>query len=700
MKKQLKNKIIFGATAMLITIMLISIAVVSILVGQQNLRASNDLIKKSFVIINDAISERQELLLSAARRMTQINDMGTRIKFVFGTKTRTDSNFMMMKTTYEEIANDIYNIGLSGNIYKSAVYDSNKNLVAITIIDDNQNYLGYVHNPATIMVASLKPDEKLTLESWKKQNLPPGIELKYTKDLLKKETISFERINNFLCLVSYVPIMGEVYNRKTEKMEEKQFGFVTASLRLGNKFIKKTSLFSGTRINIFFKDSLSVGSLKEYKTYNAGFFNMVKKTSKINKEKILLNTLSLNNKSYFQGVSPIYSDSKCLAAIVSLYSKDIAKANTWQMIKLLGLVSLIGIVLILPFAIYFSNSLTKPISKVVAGLHDVAQGEGDLTMRLKIKAKDEVGELAKWFNTFVSKLQKMIQDIAKTAEVIDSSSSSLSGISDQMSEGTDQMSSMSNAVAAAAEEMSTNMNSVAAAMEQASTNIEMVATASEEMSATINEVAKNSGKASSMTGEAVSQVRNASDGVNELGMAAQKIGKVTETITAISKQTNLLALNATIEAARAGESGKGFAVVANEIKELARQTADATLEIKENIDGIQGSTGETITRIEQILKVINDVNDIVSTIAASVEEQSVTTKEISNNVAQASQGIGEVNENIAQTSIVGQEIARDIAKVSHATIEMSDNNKLVNQNAGNLSNLAQKLKNMVGRFTV
>lgn len=94
-------------------------------------------------------------------------------------------------------------------------------------------------------------------------------------------------------------------------------------------------------------------------------------------------------------------------------------------------------------------------------------------------------------------------------------------------------------------------------------------------------------------------------------------------ITEISEQTNLLALNATIEAARAGEAGKGFAVVANEIKELARQTADATSEIKEQIEGIQGSTSGTVSEIDEILKVINDVNEIVSNIATAVEEQSL-----------------------------------------------------------------------------
>ena len=168
----------------------------------------------------------------------------------------------------------------------------------------------------------------------------------------------------------------------------------------------------------------------------------------------------------------------------------------------------------------------------------------------------------------------------------------------------------------------------------------------------------------------------------ELGRSAQDIGKVTEAINEISEQTNLLALNATIEAARAGEAGKGFAVVANEIKELAKQTA-ATQEIKEKIDGIQNSTSGTITQISSILKVINDANEIVGTIATAVEEQSVTTKEIANNVAQASSGISEVNENLASSNSAASDISNEISIVSTSIGEISISSGQVDVNAQN-----------------
>jgi methyl-accepting chemotaxis protein len=349
---------------------------------------------------------------------------------------------------------------------------------------------------------------------------------------------------------------------------------------------------------------------------------------------------------------------------------------------------------------YISRKITVPIKHAVEMLKDIAQGEGDLTKRLKVETKDEVGEMAEWFNKFIDAIQNIIKDVAQNANRVKDASGELSEISKQMTFGAEQTSEKANVVAAAGEEMSSNMSSVAAATEEASANVNMVATAAEQMIATINEIAQNSEKASSITGEAVAQTKSASNKVDELGSSANEIGKVVETITEISEQVNLLALNATIEAARAGEAGKGFAVVANEIKDLAKQTAEATQEIKGKIGAIQGSTDATVKEIGQILEVINDINDIVSSIATAVEEQSVTTKEIAENVVQASQGIQEVNENVAQSSSVAGDIAKDIAEVNQASGKMSDSSNQVNLSAEALTRLSETLNEMVGKFKV
>jgi len=347
-----------------------------------------------------------------------------------------------------------------------------------------------------------------------------------------------------------------------------------------------------------------------------------------------------------------------------------------------------------------SRSIVRPINSAVEGLKDIAQGEGDLTMRLSVTSKDEVGELATWFNVFIEKLQGIMKDISGGVQTLASSSTELSVISTQMNRGIRIVTEKSSAVAAASEEMSASMNSVAAAMEQSSANTNMLATASEEMSSTINEIARNAEKARTISSNAAKKATSATENIDQLGIAAKSIGKVIETITDISEQVNLLALNATIEAARAGEAGKGFAVVANEIKELARQTADATQDIREKVEGIQGTTSITVKEITEITGVIAEVNEVVTTIAAAVEEQSAATTEIAGNVAQVSTGIQEVNVNVNQSSAAASYITKDIADVNGSMAEMSNNSAQVDVSAHDLSKLSEQLKHMVDQFKV
>lgn len=361
----------------------------------------------------------------------------------------------------------------------------------------------------------------------------------------------------------------------------------------------------------------------------------------------------------------------------------------------------VGLLACIILPIFFSaRSVTGPINRTVLMLRDIAEGEGDLTKRLEIIKKDKIGELASWFNTFLEKLQKMIQKIAENSTCIDRASNEFADISGELSSRASDTSQRADNVSVSAEEMSSNLNNVAAAMEESSTNASMVATAAEEMTATINEISHNAERARSISDQAFQQAGQASGQMDELGHAATGIGKVVETITEISAQVNLLALNATIEAARAGEAGKGFAVVANEIKELAKQTSDATLEIKEKIENIQSSTDGTIQIIDEISRVIKNSNDIVSSIATAVEEQSAATKEIANNIAQASEGIQEVNQNVNQSSTVATEITNDITMVNQSFSEIANSSDQMKIKAEDLKNMAEELNTIVESFKV
>ena len=349
-------------------------------------------------------------------------------------------------------------------------------------------------------------------------------------------------------------------------------------------------------------------------------------------------------------------------------------------------------------AIVLVRAITRPLNRIAEQSLKVA--EGDYTITFNHAAKDAIGHLSDAMNTMVGRTKEMLGEITAATQALAAASTELSSISTQMTDGSNRTASMANAVSRATGEVTENMTSVSAAMEQASVNMNTVAAAAEEMSATIHEIAQNSERAKNTTESAVTRAQQASGRVNELGEAAREINTVTATITAISSQTNLLALNATIEAARAGEAGRGFAVVANEIKELAQQTARATDDIRDRISGIQSVTSQTVHDISDISGVISEVNDIVTTIAAAVEEQSVTTRDIAENVGQASTGITEINSNVAASSAMTRNVSRDIEQVRTASGEMTASSQTVQSSARELSELAERLREQVSRFRI
>lgn len=424
---------------------------------------------------------------------------------------------------------------------------------------------------------------------------------------------------------------------------------------------------------------------------------MEKITDAANEKFVKMNTLLLQEGATHQ-TNTFAAIDKMVAATEKATAVTVEEAHSIaQRGRLITIVCLlIGVGLAVFSGLLLTRLITKPLFKGV----DLAKAmaDGDLTKTMDVDQKDEIGILAQSLNEMAAHLRRMFGDINSGVVRVDESSTQLAAIANQMYSGAESTASRSGQVAAAAEEMSANQNSIAAAMEQASVNVNMVASAAEEMNATINEIASNSSKAKDITTVAVRQSLKASERVHQLGQAADEINKVTEAITEISEQTNLLALNATIEAARAGEAGKGFAVVANEIKDLARQTAAATLDIKNKIQGVQEATGVTVKEINEIGQVIADVDKIVATIAAAVEEQTATTKEIAQNVQQASQGIAEVNENVAQSTTVSAEIASDIATVNSSANEIRQASSQVKESAEDLAHIADRLKEMMAKF--
>jgi len=343
-----------------------------------------------------------------------------------------------------------------------------------------------------------------------------------------------------------------------------------------------------------------------------------------------------------------------------------------------------------------TGRMRRGLTQAVGVLQSVSRGE--LTAEFKSDRDDEIGDMAEAMTTMTSSLRATIQEITSGIGVLGTSSNRLNSYSLEMAQGADRTAQQAHTVASSAEEVSANSVSVAAGVEQMTTNLTNVAAATDEMTATIGEIAANAERARGVTSEAAREADKITEQMNRLGNAASAIGKVTETISEISSQTNLLALNAAIEAARAGVAGRGFAVVANEVKALAQQAANATLDIQTRITEVQSSAAEGIAEIGRITQVIGEVSEIVSSIAAAIEEQATVTKDIAHNVAEAVVGVKDTNLRVSESSEGARLIAQEISGVDLAAGTMAETSQQVQATVGELTHLAENLRTAVACF--
>ncbi|GAA0947082.1 hypothetical protein Vau01_109360 [Virgisporangium aurantiacum] len=312
---------------------------------------------------------------------------------------------------------------------------------------------------------------------------------------------------------------------------------------------------------------------------------------------------------------------------------------------------LFGLALSVGVARLISNALDR----CMAALRRI--GDGDLTARVVVHTRDELGELATTLNATATAVGDMVRRVIANSE-------QLAGASAQMSSVATQLSTSAQTAAEQAGTVSGDANRV-------SGNVQTVASGAEQMGAAIREITTNATEASRVAADAAQITEQAQGSVQKLGLSSAEIGAVVKLITSIAEQTNLLALNATIEAARAGEAGKGFAVVAGEVKDLAQETARATGEIASRVAAIQQETDGTITAIGQISDVIGRVNDYTTTIASAVEEQTAVTAEISRSVGETADSAANIATNIAGVARTAEAVTSGADETQHTATTLA-----------------------------
>ncbi len=377
-----------------------------------------------------------------------------------------------------------------------------------------------------------------------------------------------------------------------------------------------------------------------------------------------------------------------------------AKSIQSSMLLFSSLAAVFATIGIFAVAGFVIRMLMSPIDATVATLKNIAEGDGDLTKQLDENQVGELGELALYFNKFVKRTQDIVKSIAGNVTTLTGASKSLSETSSHLSSGAAQSKTQSATVSSAAEELSINMGVIAQSTDDMSNSIGTVATAVKEMKATIGEIADNAEQTAEVAGQAASLAEVSNAKVGDMGIAAQEIGKVIEVIQDIAEQTNLLALNATIEAARAGEAGKGFAVVATEVKELAKQTAAATDDIRSRIEAMQNSTGQAVESIQEISQVVSRVNELSRMIASAVEEQNITTQQIADHVTGAADMANVVARGVAESAEASREITVNMTHVDDVLQETAAGADQSRASGDELNRLATEMRELVSQFRV
>jgi methyl-accepting chemotaxis protein len=371
--------------------------------------------------------------------------------------------------------------------------------------------------------------------------------------------------------------------------------------------------------------------------------------------------------------------------------------------KLIGFISLIILGGFIVFSILLTRSINRSLGNVTRSGIFEAMATGDLTRRLNVESRDEIGHLSQLLNQSLDRMSETLTKVISATKTLAHSSGELSQASQKMGVNSEETNRQAASVSAASEQSSQNVQAIAAAAEEMTVTIKNISSNLQEstsvtnqavqMSETISaDISKNAQETSDIISKAVRVADSTHQAISRLGQSSSEIGEVVKIITAIAQKTNLLALNANIEAARAGEAGKGFGVVANEVKELAKATAISTAQIGKKIEKTQAETLEAVSAIGEIVKIINQINaistegtektvksiskirkivgqinEISTSISGSVEEQAVTTSEITKNITVAAQGVAEIVKNISEVVMTSKNTSNEADNVLRAS---------------------------------